>query len=202
MKKSNITQLVSIAFLLVSQLTIAHENWKPVKSKNGIVVSQIQGTESKNVDSKVEFVVNRSADDIIGYLINFNGYTKWNSNCTQSKLVKKIDDSNWIYYTVFSAPFIQDRELYAKVSLQTIDKKNYKMHIEACPKIAAANSKFVRISNFYCDYTLEKSGNNKTFVIVTTSLDMAGNLSPSMVNKFSSNSLLNTFTNLCSQLNY
>ena len=196
MKNTIIYQTITVAFLLLGQLTYAQNNWKQVKSKDGITVYQSENSATKKMDSKVDFTINRALEDLIECITNFDNYKKWNSNCTQSKLLKKTDNNNWIYYSVFSAPFIQDRELYAKATLITADNKTYKIHIEACPKIAAANQKYVRINNFYCDYTITKITDNKTSVTIITSLDMAGSLSANMVNKFSAGSLLTTFSNL------
>jgi hypothetical protein len=196
MKNTINKQTIIIAFLLFSQLSYAQNSWKKVKSKDAVSVYQSENSTTKRMDSKVDFTINKSSDDLIECITNFDNYKKWNSNCTQSKLLKKTDNNSWIYYSVFSAPFIQDRELYAKATLINIDNKTYKIHIEACPKIAVTNQKYVRITNFYCDYTITKIAENKTTVTVITSLDMAGSLSVTMVNKFSANSLLTTFTNL------
>ncbi|MDB5228266.1 MAG: hypothetical protein JWN78_2459 [Bacteroidota bacterium] len=200
MKNTDITKAFCIALLFIHQLSIAQSNWKLTKAKDGIVVYQTQKAPSKNLDSKVELIINHSTEDILNCLTNFDNYKMWNSNCTRSKLIKKIDNNHWIYYSVFSAPFIQDRELYAKVTLTTTADKSI-IHMEACPEFAAINKDCIRINNFYCDYILKDSGGGKTNITLTTSIDMSGSLSVSMVNKFSAGSLLTTFLNFREQLN-
>lgn len=202
MKKLINKTTIIAALVLLSQLSFAQTNWKQVKSKEGITVFQEENSQKKYKTSKVEFTVDFSPEDFIKCISNFDDYSKWNSSCTQSKLLKKIDSNNWIYYSVFSAPFIQDRELFAKATLKIADKKTSKIHIEACPtNNYKPNNKYVRINNFYCDYTITETARNKSVITVITSLDMAGSLSPSMVNKFSANSLYSTFYNLRKQCN-
>jgi len=199
MKKIIKTTTIIAALLLLSQLTFAQTNWKQVKSKDGITVFQEESNQQKYKASKVELTINLSPENIINCITNFDNYSKWTSSCSQSKLIKKIDSNNWIYYSVFSAPLIQDRELYAKATLKTIDNKTYKIHIEACSNSYKANNKYVSITNFYCDYTITEISKNKSTVTIMTSLDLAGSLPVNMVNKFSANSLFTTFYNFRNQ---
>lgn len=201
MKKLINTTTIIAALVLLSQITFAQNNWKQVKTKEGITVYQDENNQQKNKVSKIELTMNLSAATVVNCISNFDSYAKWTSNCKQSKLIKKIDANNWIYYSVFSAAFIQDRELYAKATLKTINNKTYKIHIEACPNDFKANNKFVRINSFYCDYVITEIAPNKTAITAITSLDMAGSLPTNMVNKFSANSLLSTFYNLRNHCN-
>lgn len=170
-----------------------------MKSKDGIAVFQKQGSKKENLESKIEMIVPQSLPEVVAIITNFDHYKNWNSNCNASRLVKKTGANEWYYYQAFSVPFIDDRELYAKVTLQTLPDKSCKIHIEACPKIATTNKHYIRINTFHCDYLLKETADGKTLVYSTNALDMGGSLPASMVNRFSVGSLYTTFSNLREQ---
>jgi hypothetical protein len=200
MKNTIKTNIIIAAILLLSQLTFAQMNWKTVKAKNGITIYQRVNDNAKNKSSKITFTVNYTKEEVAAFITNFDNYKNWTSNCTKSKLIKKVDANTWISYSVYSAPFIKDRELYAKTTQQIVNLNTYKIHIEAYPQYAPVNEKFVRLNYFYCDYTITQINKSQTAITVETATDMGGNLSASMVDKFSVNSLLNTFCDFRSQL--
>ena len=111
------TSLIAFVAIALSFQFSYGQSWKVAKDKNGVVVStRPSATGSSVKDAKGVVEINASLDEALALLQDFPGYTGWMYNCIESKLLKKVSETEYYSYTVTDAPWpVTDRDLVVHI---------------------------------------------------------------------------------------
>src|SRR5579885_746061 len=93
----------------------AQTDCKLRKDVDGIKVYTCNTDTSKFKSIKVECDLKCSLDVLEKCLLDFDNYKYWQFNTVESKAVKKMSDSEFIYYTKIEAPWpVSDRDMVVR----------------------------------------------------------------------------------------
>jgi hypothetical protein len=116
----SIAVLMLFAFVLLGiSATTNSGSWQLAKEKDAIKVFTRTSTLGNLKDSKGVMQIKASVDDVIQLLSKFDNYTKWMYKCSESKLLKRVSETEYYVYTVTDAPWpVSDRDLISKVNAE------------------------------------------------------------------------------------
>ncbi|MDD5507810.1 MAG: hypothetical protein PHD25_05700 [Bacteroidales bacterium] len=86
-------------------LTGFADGWELVKDKNGLKI-YLRPTEGSPYKTyKGEAVLTIKMEDLYKVLIDVGNYSKWVYECSESRLLSKVDNSEYTYYSLMHLPF-------------------------------------------------------------------------------------------------
>ncbi|MEM8909821.1 MAG: START domain-containing protein, partial [Bacteroidota bacterium] len=168
----------------VQQTIFAQKEWKFKKETKGIKVytRNVEGSNLKEL--KFTVTIESSLSSIIALLMDVDAYQRWVFKCSKSKNLKQVDQTTTIdYYTVdFPWPF-NDRELYAKATLEQDPETKVVTTINiGLPDYAPKNEDFIRIVNHINKWIFKPVGPKKVEATYFLQSEPAGNIPTWMVN--------------------
>ncbi len=111
--------LAALALLVVATTAFAQKNdWKLKKEVDDLKVYFRKGETSGIKEVKVQFEVQASLRTIVATLKDVPAFTDWVYSCTEAELIKRVSDTESIYYSRIAFPFpMSDRDFIAKSRL-------------------------------------------------------------------------------------
>ena len=86
--------------------------WQLAKDKNNIQVFTRSSPSSNLKDSKVVSVAQGTPEMVLQTLLDFDTYDGWIPKCKESRLLKKVSETEFYYYARYAAPWpIADRDV-------------------------------------------------------------------------------------------
>ena len=97
--------LLIFIYCTLASLTGFADGWELVKDKNGLKI-YLRPTEGSPYKTyKGEAVLTMKMEDLYGVLIDVGNYDKWVYECSESRLLSKVDHREYTYYSVMHLPF-------------------------------------------------------------------------------------------------
>jgi hypothetical protein len=133
------------------------------RDEDGIKVYTCK-TEGERLKSlRADFILkNITIDQLENFLLDVNGYTRWQYNMVEAKILKKVSDNDMIYRTVVDAPWpVENRELIVHFTT-TRDREKQTMDIVIAndsydyPK----DEDLVRVPSSYATWHITTLGND------------------------------------------
>lgn len=178
----NMFKILSLSIITFSfSLSTAQANWTLQKDKDDIKVYTKTKEGQKLKASKAEMLVNASVERILEVLSDIPNYVNWTPKTESAKMLKKIDNNNFYYYTTIKAPLVKNRDLVVKVNV----KKNGNITTVAMvgvPNFIAENDKYVRMPSYSGVYSLTKISDKQTKIVLEYAADPGGGLPDWLVN--------------------
>ena len=98
--------------LLLSGLNGFADGWELVKDKNGIKIYTRPTEGSQYKSYKGEGTLNMSIQELYQVLIDVEHYDQWVYECSDSRLLSKVENSEYTYYSIMHLPFpFDNREM-------------------------------------------------------------------------------------------
>lgn len=184
MKKIN-RKLLFFAFYFVF-LTFSfaqnESNTKLVVNKEDIKIYLTKLDTTPFKEYRAEMTVNANIDSVAKQILDIKSLQKWNYKTRESKLIKKVSDTSWIFYMNHHLGWpIQDRDHVSRVTLR---KKKSEQIITILPEnnIVEEKEDIVRIKYFKGFWYLKKLEQDKTLVIQQVYGNPGGSIPAFMVN--------------------
>jgi len=194
--------LLFFLFLLIGSSVSVFAQKKPelVLDKEGIKVylTKLDTTDFK--EYRAVMTVNANIDTISKQILDIKNLKKWNYKTRDSKLIKKVSDTSWIFYmTHYLGWPIQDRDHVSRV---TLIKKPNEQIITILPEnnLIKEREDFIRLKNFKGFWVLKKINKNQTLVIQQVYGDPEGSIPAFMVNMVLARGPFDTFKALRERL--
>lgn len=112
-------------FLFFTLSLSAQDNWVLKKDKDGIKISSRTSAYSKFNDIKVEMDLTGTVGQLAAILLDVEKYPEWAYATKLCTVIKKISNSEVIYYSEFDVPWpVSNRDLYAdfKITIDSVSK--------------------------------------------------------------------------------
>lgn len=112
-------------FLFFTLSLSAQDNWVLKKDKDGIKISSRTSAYSKFNDIKVEMDLTGTVGQLAAILLDVEKYPEWAYATKSCTVIKKISNSEVIYYSEFDVPWpVSNRDLYAdfKITIDSVSK--------------------------------------------------------------------------------
>lgn len=199
------TKSLLLAAFFVLALTTqcgAQEDWKLQTEQNGIKVYLRQQEESAFNALRATFEAEATLSQYAALVLNVEEYKYWNYAATNPYVVKKINESELIYYTEAKAPWpVVDR--YVVVHLKVMQdpmSKIMKITINNVPDQIPEQAGFVRIKKYNAVIQVAPITETRVRVDYRLSVDPGGSIPAWVINMVSKKMPVNTFTNLKNRL--
>ncbi|MBU2525814.1 MAG: hypothetical protein KKC03_04350 [Bacteroidetes bacterium] len=171
----------------------AQSEWKLIKDNEDIKVYVRTNDTTSYKEYRAITIVPTHIEEVYFFLMDANNLHKWHYQTSESRVLKKINDSEQLVYMKNDMPWpLQDRDVVTrmKVSRPTLNI----IRIDLLPELdyLPSNQKIVRIKNFKGHWYLEKSEKG-TIVIQEMQGDPGGNIPPFLFNIFLTNGPFSTF---------
>ena len=165
------------------------------KDQDSIKVYTCNTDTSKFKSIKAEVIVNTSLDKLEKFLLDFSNYKNWQFNTVEARVLKKIRETEFIYYTQVEAPWpVSDRDMVVHFTMTGSPKKI----------IAIANSEdnffaekedFVRVPASHSKWIITETDNH-VIIQYEIQIDPGGNVPAWLVNWVCANAPYQSFKKL------
>lgn len=193
-------KIILILFLLFSGFVFPQKSWDLTLNKDGIKVYTRKMDSVAIKEYKVTMQVNVPIDTVLKKVLDIKKLKYWSYRIAESDLVKKINDSTWIFYIHNDVEWpVKDRDHVSKVQLQ---KRNevYKVLLTPYNNFVREKKDIVRITKFRGLWTLKKIDSGRTQVTQQLYGDPELNIPPFFINMMIAKAPFYTFKNMKSQL--
>jgi hypothetical protein len=177
----------------LSIIVDAQADCKLRKDEDGIKVYTCNTDTSKFKSIKVETELNCSLDNLELCLLDFENYIHWQYNTTESKALKKISDTEFIYYARIEAPWpVSDRDMVVRLrSQRTGDQLLISANSE--PGILAEKKDLVRVPASRSQWLVKEKSKEHLEIKYEIQIDPGGNVPAWLVNWVCANAPLQSF---------
>ncbi|MGB1205917.1 MAG: START domain-containing protein [Chitinophagales bacterium] len=175
--------LLFISFLFCENATA--QAWDLAQDKNGVKVSTRKIDGYKLKEFKGETIIKTTSHKVLALLKNIEGYVDWMPDCKESKVLKKISDTEFYQYTVTDAPWpVTDRDNVAHMKIN--EKENGTIHIvlKGTPDYIAKNSAYVRVPQLQASWKIIPQNNGNTKVVYQGLASAGGSIPDWLANSF------------------
>ncbi|HEY5824640.1 MAG TPA: hypothetical protein VIT44_09750 [Cyclobacteriaceae bacterium] len=189
-------------FLLLPIAGIAQADCELKKEKDNIKIYSCPLEGSALNAILVELEVNSTIEKDIPIVLDVARYGEWRYRELHHKLLKKISDTELIYYAEISAPFpLSNRDLILHLKLNRDPiTKILTVKLESMPDYIPSVEDVVRISSSSTTLTLIPIGEEKLKVRCYVRVDPGGHIPAWVVNMFSTQGPYETFRNLTEKM--
>jgi hypothetical protein len=187
--------IIHISFLSLHS-TYAQPNCKLRKDEEGIKVYTCHVDTSRFKSIKAEFDITCSIEDLINSVTDVPGYTRWQFNTMQGKIVKSLSSHEKIYHTVIEAPWpVTDRDMVVHLRIVQSEKELV-ITTDSESNILPAYPSFVRVPFSHAQWTVISQTPNQLHVKYEMLIDPGGAVPAWLVNWTCANAPLQSFQKL------
>ena len=165
----------------------AESKWELMRNSDGVLTYSRQFPGSRLNEYKSMTVVNAGIEVVGEALRDIPAQPQWMHTWAESRIVKKFDRNNLIFYAVIGTPFpAQDRDLVVS-NKTTYDLDMGRAVITARPAdetLVPPRNDRVRMTDFEARFSVEFIGRDKTGIVYQYRADPGGNLPSLVVNIF------------------
>ena len=188
--------------LLLPMMGMTQPNCELKKEKDNIKIYGCPVEGSALNDILVEFEVNSTIEKYIPIVLDITHYSDWRYREFNHKLLKKISDSELIYYARVNAPFpLNDRDLvlHLKINQDSLPKI-LTVTIESMPDYIPPVEDVVRVPSSLSIMRLIRLSESRVKVSCYVRVNPGGQIPDWVVNMFSTQGPYETFKNLIEKM--
>lgn len=189
-----------ILFFMFSGFVFQQRPWELAINKEGIKVYTRKTDSAAIKEYKVTMRVSAPIDTVLKKVLDIKKLKYWSYRIAESDLVKKINDSTWIFYIHNDVEWpVKDRDHVSKVQLQKRSEV-YKVVLTPYNNLVSEKKDIVRIKRFRGLWTLKKIDSGHTQVTQQLYGDPESNIPSFFINMMIAKAPFYTFKNMKSQL--
>jgi hypothetical protein len=174
--------IVALLLYWVALTAYAQTDCKLRKDESGVKVYTCNTDTSKFKSIKVECEVRCSLDKLERCLLDFENYTQWQFNTVESKAIKRISDSEFIYYAKIEAPWpASDRDMVMRFLSKRSENQ---LDISAATENGVLEEKenLVRVPVSNVQWTITEKSKELLEIRYSIQIDPGGNVPAWLVN--------------------
>ncbi|MBS1977613.1 MAG: hypothetical protein JST46_09590 [Bacteroidetes bacterium] len=170
--------------------------------KDSISVYSCKAKTSKFNVVKATFPVHARLSELASIVFDIDHMKEWQYETLRAELLKRISETEIIYYTEVKAPVLTDNRdfvIHLKAD-QNPRTKVLTIVAESLPNYIPRKRNIVRVPYSKAIWTVTRTGNNHLHVEYTIDIDLGGAVPPWMVNLVSHQAPYETFSALRSKI--
>lgn len=192
---------ITIWIVTISAFVRGQSEWQLVKDNQGIQVFVRTNDTTKYKEFKAQMEIPAHLEEVLNVIWDGDHLYQWHYQTTESKLIKKINNTQQIVYMRNDLPWpLQDREVYTLMKLYQPTSHIFKIDLLPAAGTFIQQNKTIQIKNFKGHWYLEQSPKG-TIVIQEMQGDPGGSIPPFLFNIFLTNGPFSTFLELKNKLN-
>jgi len=190
--------LYTMAFLISLFPLKAQDHCVLKKDEDGIKVYTCETVGSDFYSVKASFEVDATLSQYASIILDIEQYKNWNTEARNARLLKRISETELIYYTDSDAPWpIKDRDLVLHLKLSQDPKtKVITIDLQCLPDYIPAKEDFVRIPLFHSTLKITPISKYKVKANYYLEAEPGGQIPAWVANLVCTRIPINAFTNL------
>ncbi len=109
---------IIIILILLQGMNSCADGWELVKDKNSIKIYTRQTEGSSFKTYKGEATLKIGIQQLYDILIDVDHYDQWVYECSESRLLSKVENSEYTYYSIMRMPFpFENREMTTRMKV-------------------------------------------------------------------------------------
>ena len=161
-----------------------NNGWELQKDVDGVQVYTRITEKSDFKEVKVETILETRLSVIVAVIKDVENYTEWLYECVDSRLLKKVNEKDFYYYSETEAPWpVSNRDVVVRTQLS--QDANTKVVTSYCESVNDFHEKYpdkVRIEYALIEWTFAPQKNNRIKLIYHARFAPGGNLPAWLVN--------------------
>ncbi len=155
-----------------------HRDWNEVKNKDGIKIFLMSIPGSKFKAFRGVVAIKTSIDTIMSAFRDIPEHTKLLYRCSNSSLLKEINQFEYITYNVLDAPWpVKDRDSVNHIRVsQDTGTNGVTISIKDHQGYLSGENRIVRVSKFEGFWKLKPTGNGKVEVVFQMHVEPGGKI--------------------------
>ena len=191
---------IPICFLFLRLITFGPgaNNWMLKDQRDGISVYSRHSELSRFNDIEVEMDLPGTTAELFSILMNVEKYPEWAFSTKSSTLIKRIGNSEIIYYSEISAPWpLSNRDFYADVSISCDSSRHSWCMVSTGLKDFLPEKKgLVRIPRSKAVWNISQKSDKVIHLQYVLQVDPGGCLPAWIANMFATKGPMQTFASL------
>ena len=189
-----------ILSFLFSVILCQQRSWDLVIHKDGIKVYTRETDSVAIKEYKVSMQVKAPIDTVLKKILDIKNLKNWSYRIAESELVKKINDSTWIFYIHNDIEWpVKDRDHVSKVQLKK-NKEGYSVLLTPYNNFVKVKNDAVRLTKFRGVWVLKKIDSAHTQVTQQLYGDPESNIPAFFINMMIAKAPFRTFQSMKAQL--
>ena len=188
-----------VLILLITVLcTVASaQNWQLKKDRDGIKVWVRTAADAGNLkESKAHMITEGQIDDFLDILLDFETYVDWTPKARSGRLVEQVDRDTYIFYSIYKAPMVSDRDLVARLDILERSDDGVRVVMEAVPDRLPEEDGLIRMPAYRGEYIVDVLEDGRLDITLQYLADPGGRVPDWMVNSTASDVPFDLFRNL------
>ncbi len=182
-----IRPLFTFLFCLLVTIGLSQGNeWKLSKDENGIKVYRRKVEGFVIEELRTTFTVKAPLNAVVAVIKDADKYSEWIYSCAESKVLKKISETEQYQYLVNDVPYpFSDRDIavHFKIWQEPGTKKVFTSAVGEPDYVPRKNGR-IRVPTYIGEYVLTPLPNNEVQINYQVKLDPGGKIPDWMVNLF------------------
>ena len=190
---------VALTFLLclMGMAAIAQPEWHLKKDEDGIKVYTGETPNSNFKSIKVDCIVNARVSQLIACLCDMSIQTEWVYNSKNAKLIKKIKDNEFAFYSEVNVPWPgTHRDYIAHITITQPTPKQTFIDSHSEPNLVPEKEGLVRVQKSTAHWELTPINSTSVRIVYTLAFDPAGAVPAWLINLFLTKGPFETFKQL------
>jgi len=173
-------------------------NWTFQKEKDGIKVYTRPSKASKFNEIKAEFDIQTSSAKFISVISDVDKYPVWVYGTKTTKLCERLNNEEIIYHSEINAPWpFSNRDFYSKLKIHPDPgAKAITITATGLPSYKPVENGIVRVPYLRSYWVVTTVNQSTLHVVYTTNIDAGGAVPAWLVNLFSTNGPIESFSKL------
>jgi len=169
--------LITLFLLTFSLGASAQNNWKLEKTEGNIKAYSRLKEGKDYFEFRAVFRVSASLKEATDLVFDVAEFKNWMPNAIESRVLKKLNDSIFIAYTVTSAPKpTSNRDAVFKVTKRKTGEKSYSVIMQGKPDYYPQQSGRVRVKEYYAIWKIIEVSPNLLEIDYSASFDPGKNV--------------------------
>lgn len=176
----------------------AQTDCKLKKDQDSIKVYTCHTDTTRFKSIVAEFTINTTQEELTKVVMDIPGYTQWQFNTVEAKVLKKISKSEQIYRTVIEAPWpVTDRDMVVRIKTKFDDNSHgIVITTESETGILPEKEGYVRVPSSRGTWVVTQKNKNKLQIKFTIQIDPGGSVPVWLVNWVCAQAPYQSFKNL------
>ena len=173
-----------------------NDDWKLEKNKDQIQVYSRRLPNSKLSELKIECSMPGTQNQLVALLSDINNYENVIYKMKSARLVKRISETELIYYGVSDLPWpVSDRDMVVRLTFNYVPTTKI-LHIKGVdiPNLIAPYAGRVRITNWLANWQVRQATSNQMQITYTVQFDPGGEIPAWLDNVAASASAFQSFS--------
>jgi START domain-containing protein len=200
--KINYLLTILTLVLVMNKSGFAQQECVLKKDKDNIKVYSCTSADSKYRAVRADFELDASIAEYMAVVLDVDSYQAWHYRAVNPRLLKRLNDTELIYYTQISAPWpVSNRDMILHLKLQMNEQRDaLTVTLESIADYLPEVNDVVRIPKSYSTMTLTANQNSGLNVEYFIQVDPGGQIPAWVVNLVSTQAPYETFRNLRNRL--